>query len=86
MANIQNRISCSTLFKKFETFLLVSEYLPSLLPFLVDNMTIFLTPKYAISIRSLYAYARHILTLPTSTDQTKKENEVGGRACAAALS
>jgi hypothetical protein len=43
MAGVRRRVSCRELFKKFNILPLVSEFLLSLLPFIVDNMEKFQT-------------------------------------------
>jgi hypothetical protein len=60
MAGAKRRASCRELFKKFNSLPLASEFLLSLLSFVVDNMEKFQTNSDIHSISTRYRYNLHV--------------------------
>jgi hypothetical protein len=60
MAGTRRRASCRGLFKKFNILPLASEFLLSLLSFVVDNTEIFKTKSDIHNISTRYRYNLHV--------------------------
>jgi hypothetical protein len=60
MVGIKKRVSCRELFKKFNTLPLASEFLLSLLLFIVDNMETFQTSSDIRSINTRHKQDLHV--------------------------
>jgi hypothetical protein len=60
IAGAKSRASCTELFKKFNILPLTSEFLLSLLSFIVDNMKVFQTNPDIYSISTRYRYNLYV--------------------------